>query len=94
MRFEWDEKKDAGNRRKHKVSFVEAATVFRDELAWEYPDPDHSVNEHRFLMLGMSHLLRVLVVAYCLRKEESVIRIISARAATRNEQRFYERTGE
>jgi uncharacterized DUF497 family protein len=89
LRFSWDDKKDKTNNRKHKVSFEEAQTTFFDENAIEFFDPDHSQNEDRFLMLGLSYLLRVLVVSYCLREESSEIRIISARKATEKEQKIY-----
>ena len=93
LRFEWDEKKDRANQRKHGVSFGEARTVFYDEHAIEFPDPDHSSVEDRFLMLGLSHRLRVLLLCHCFRENESVIRIISARKATREERTVYTRKG-
>jgi uncharacterized protein len=85
----WDEDKDRGNQRKHGISFAEASTVFYDENAREYGDPDHSVGEERFILLGVSSRLRVLVVCHCYRESESVIRIISARRAQRNEKEAY-----
>ena len=85
IHFEWDERKNRANKRKHKVSFEEAQTVFLDENAIRYFDPDHSEDEDRFIMLGMSFTLRVLIVCHCYRENESVIRIISARKATRIE---------
>jgi len=75
--------------RKHKVSFEEAQTVFLDENAIRYFDPDHSEDEDRFIMLGMSFTLRVLVVCHCYREDDSVIRIISARKADKHEQSGY-----
>lgn len=87
--FSWDDKKHEVNKNKHKVTFDEAETVFYDESAIEFFDPDHSENEDRLLMLGISNRLRVLVVSYCLRKEDSEIRIISARKATKKEQKEY-----
>jgi uncharacterized DUF497 family protein len=87
--FSWDDKKHDVNKKKHKVTFDEAETVFYDESAIEFFDPDHSENENRFLMLGISNRLRVLVVSYCFRKEDSEIRIISARKATNKEQKEY-----
>ena len=93
IRFEWDDTKNRVNRRKHGVSFEEAQSVFFDDAALEYPDPDHSTDEDRFLMLGRSYLLRILVVCHCYRVSESVIRIISARKATPNERRAYGRRG-
>ena len=86
--FEWDGHKNVENRRKHGVSFEEAATVFLDENAREFFDPDHSRDEDRFIMLGISAHLRVLVVCHCLRKR-SVIRIISARKADKQEEKEY-----
>mgnify|MGYP001276266921 CR=1 FL=1 len=89
IRFSWDEQKNRANQKKHRISFDEAQTVFFDENAIEYFDPDHSVDEDRFLMLGISFRLRVLVVSYCLRQRGSEIRIISARKTTRKEQKVY-----
>jgi hypothetical protein len=93
IRFEWDDTKNRINRRKHGVSFEEAQSVFFDDAALEYSDPDHSTDEDRFLMLGRSYLLRILVVCHCHRVSESVIRIISARKATPKERRAYGRRG-
>jgi len=87
--FEWDERKNRENKRKHKVSFEEAQSVFLDENALRFFDPDHSQDEDRFLMLGMSFTLRVLVVCHCYREDDSVIRIISARKADKREQSDY-----
>ena len=87
--FEWDERKNRENKRKHSVSFEEAQTVFLDENAIRFFDPDHSQDEDRFLMLGMSFTLRVLVVCHCYRKDDSVIRLISARRADKGEQSNY-----
>jgi uncharacterized protein len=87
--FEWDEAKSRLNRRKHGISFEEAQTVFFDENAIRFFDPDHSIEEDRFLMLGMSFHLRILVVCHCFRAGDSVIRIISARKANRKEQAAY-----
>lgn len=92
-RFEWDEAKDRENRRKHGVSFEEAQTVFLDENAIRFFDPDHSEHEDRFLMLGISFLLRVLVVCHCHRDDDAVIRIISARKANKKEQSDYRNHG-
>ena len=88
----WDDKKNFANQKKHKVLFEEAQSIFFDENAIEYYDPDHSESEDRFLMLGLSHQVRTLVVSYTLREEGIVIRIISARKATKKEQNVY--TGE
>jgi uncharacterized protein len=89
VRFEWDEAKNRENRRKHRVSFEEAQTVFLDENAVRFFDPDHSADEDRFLMLGISFQLRVLVVCHCIRLKGSVIRIISARRADGREEADY-----
>lgn len=91
IRFEWDNAKAALNKRKHGVSFEEAQTVFYDEHAIEFFDPDHSEREDRFIMLGVSFRLRLLVVCHCVRETQSVIRIISARRATRREAKHYRR---
>ena len=88
MNFEWDPAKAARNRRKHRVSFHEAATVFGDPLAITYPDPDHSAEEDRFITVGMSNEGRVLMVAHADRDEN--IRVISARRATARERKHYE----
>jgi uncharacterized DUF497 family protein len=87
--FTWDPKKAATNEGKHGVSFIEAQSVFYDELALLLPDDDHSKEEERFLLLGMSHRLRVLLVCHCERQNHTVIRVISAREATKNENRQY-----
>lgn len=89
LRFEWDPRKAAANLRKHGVSFEDAQTVFADERARLIDDPDHSADEDRFLLLGLSSSLRILVVSHCYREAEGLIRIISARRATRDEQRSY-----
>ena len=89
IRFEWDEKKNKENIRKHGVSFEEAQTVFLDENAMRFFDPDHSQNEDRFIMLGMSFRLRVLVVCHCYRKDDAIIRIVSARKADKHEAKNY-----
>ena len=91
IRFDWDRAKAALNKRKHGVSFEEAQTVFYDENAIEFFDPDHSEREDRFIMLGVSFKLRLLVVCHCVREARSVIRIISARRATRHEAKQYRR---
>ena len=91
LEFEWDARKERENRRKHGVSFEEAKTVFFDENAVEFYDDVHSPWEDRFLMLGLSGRLRVLLVCHCLRERGTIIRIISARKATKKEQEFYPR---
>lgn len=89
LRFVWDARKDLANRRKHGVSFEEAQTTFHDENAIVYSDPEHSEAEERFILLGMSLQLRVLVVCHCYREGESVVRLISARKADKREQSGY-----
>jgi uncharacterized DUF497 family protein len=91
LRFEWDAKKNRANQAKHGVSFEEAKTAFLDEGARVIADPEHSEDEDRFILLGLSIHLRVLVVCHCYRESESAIRIISARRANRSEQREYAR---
>jgi uncharacterized DUF497 family protein len=88
-RFIWDPRKAAQNLSKHRVSFVEAQTVFADDDALLIADPDHSADEDRYILLGLSAGLRVLVVVHCEREDGDVIRIISARKATKSEQRAY-----
>lgn len=88
-RFAWDEAKAEGNRRKHRVSFEEAVTAFTDENARLRHDPDHSQEEDRFILLGFSAKLRLLIVCHAYREKEEVIRIISARRAAPNERRQY-----
>lgn len=88
MELEWDPKKAATNERKHHVSFHEAATVFGDSFAITFSDPDHSEDEDRFLSYGVSRFNRLLVVSHT--EREGQVRIISAREATRHEQRIYE----
>jgi len=88
MQFAWDENKAAGNLIKHGVSFEEAATVFSDPLSDTFDDPDHSIEEHRFIIIGVSEQGRILVVAHI--DEGDVVRIINAREPTRGERKFYE----
>jgi len=88
IRFEWNEKKNRENQRKHGVSFEEAQTVFLDENAIEYFDLDHSGHEDRFILLGVSARLRVAVVCYC-HRQGNVIRLISARKADNREEKDY-----
>ncbi|WP_374693714.1 BrnT family toxin [Microbulbifer sp. TB1203] len=89
MGFEWDSKKAASNLKKHDVSFEEAQSVFYDEFALQFFDEESSAEEDRFLMLGMSSEARLLLVCHCERDRGNVIRIISARKATRSERKFY-----
>ena len=90
INFDWDENKNRLNKKKHGVSFEEAKAVFYDESAIEFPDPDHSQDEDRFLMLGVSYRVRVLMVCHCFREDDSTIRIISARKATKKEIERYD----
>ena len=89
MQFTWNEDKEKANKAKHGIAFAEASTVFNDPHALRIFDPDHSANEDRFLLLSLSSALRLLVVCHCYRESESVIRIISARKATKNESATY-----
>lgn len=89
LRFSWDNRKNKTNQKKHSVSFEEAQSVFFDENAIEFFDPDHSETENRFLLLGLSYRLRILLICCCLRESENMIRIISARKATKKEQKEY-----
>ena len=91
MKFTWDEEKAKANARKHHVSFEEASSVFADENARLKHDPEHSDDEDRFIILGFSSTLRILVVCHVYREGDRVIRLISARKATRNERKQYGR---
>ena len=88
MDFEWNIQKEDSNARKHNISFEEAATVFGDVLSVTFPDPEHSLQEDRYLMVGLSDKYKVLVVSHTYRDES--VRIISAREATLRERKFYE----
>ena len=90
LKFDWDRRKETANRKKHGVSFAEARTVFFDENARVIADPGHSDEEERFILLGLSSQLRLLVVCHCYREAQGPIRIISARKANRSEQQVYE----
>ncbi|MGI2902091.1 BrnT family toxin [Tolypothrix sp. VBCCA 56010] len=90
IEFEWNPSKAKSNERKHGVSFEEAQTVFSDENARLIYDPDHSVEEDRFLLLGVSDEFRLLVVSHLYKKSDRYIRIISARTATKHERKQYE----
>ena len=89
IRFEWDTEKAKLNAEKHGVTFEEAESVFHDEQAIQFYDDEHSEWEDRFLMLGLSAKLKLLLVCHCFREKDSVIRIISARKATKAESRHY-----
>lgn len=91
LHIEWDEAKAKANLKKHGIGFEEARSVFLDDHARIIPDPDHSIGEERFVLLGYSSSLRLLVVCHCYRAKGRVIRIISARKATRKEAFIYER---
>ena len=91
LRFDWDPRKARANQIKHGVSFDEAKTAFLDEYARIIPDPEHSDDEERFVLLGMSVGLRLLVVCHCYREPGNLIRIISARRADKSERREYAR---
>lgn len=91
LRFDWDERKNAANRRKHGACFEEAKTAFSDENALLLDDPDHSTEEDRFILLGLSSALRVLVACHTYRQGDDVIPLISARKANRDERAQYVR---
>jgi hypothetical protein len=88
MEFEWDRNKAASNLKKHGISFPEAATVFGDPLSITFPDPEHSIDESRYITIGLSINRKIIILAHADR--ENRIRIISTRLATRKERRFYE----
>jgi uncharacterized DUF497 family protein len=90
LQFDWDERKNRRNRTKQKVWFEEGQSVFSDPNARLFHDPEHSEEEDRFVLLGVSSAARTLVVVHCYRDSDSMIRIISARKATKKEIRFYE----
>ncbi len=89
LRFEWDKKNAKANVRKHGISFEEARTAFYDENAIQFYDPDHSEDEDRFILLGLSFVPQVLVVCHCFRESETIVRIISARRADKDEEEEY-----
>ena len=90
IKFEWDPPKAVANLKKHRVSFEEAQSVFFDEFGVQFFDEDHAEEEDRFLMLGMSSQAKLLIVCHCERERGGVIRIISARRATKRESAFYQ----
>jgi len=93
LKFTWDSKKANANVRKHKVNFSEAETVFYDDSALIIKDLNHSATEERFILLGMSINKKILLVIHCYRENDLVIRIISARKASKSEQtQYYERS--
>ncbi|MDR3668002.1 MAG: BrnT family toxin [Ignavibacteriaceae bacterium] len=89
LSFQWDQNKNLENIKKHKVSFDEAKSVFFDDNARLIHDPEHSIDEERFIILGMSSKLKILVVVHVYRENDKVIRIISARKATKSEIKYY-----
>ncbi len=89
IHFTWNKTKAKTNLLKHKISFEEATSVFSDDNARLMHDPDHSLEEERFLLLGISYKLRILIVVHCVQDEDSEIRIISARKASKKEQKQY-----
>ncbi|MBM3336661.1 MAG: BrnT family toxin [Betaproteobacteria bacterium] len=89
LQFEWDSRKALANIKKHGISFEGARSAFYDEQAKLIDDPDHSVDEERFILLGLSFSLRLIVVCHCYRGDDGVIRIISARKATTHETKSY-----
>ena len=91
IKFEWDENKNQINRKKHGIDFQEAKTVFYDDDAIVFDDPEHSLEEERFLILGISEYEKLCIVSHCYRVEDDIIRIISARKATGSETKTYHR---
>jgi uncharacterized protein len=90
LQFEWDDRKAAANLKKHGVSFAEARSVFLDDRARLIDDPDHSDDEERFVLLGLSASLRLLLVCHCYRGEGNIVRIVSARKASTRESKAYQ----
>ena len=93
MIFEWDENKNTINIKKHGIDFNEASTVFYDDNAILFDDPDHSIEEDRFLLIGMSKALKLITVCHCYRGQDDIVRIISARKASKPETDFYVQYG-
>jgi len=91
MKFDWNPDKNKSNIKKHGVVFDEAETVFQDEMALELFDNEHSEGEDRYIIIGISSKTRELMVCHCYRNGDAVIRIISARRATKSEIELYER---
>lgn len=90
IKFSWDENKNYANKKKHGLSFEEAKEVFGDENAILFDDPDHSFEEDRFLIIGAIKSTKICIVSHCYRDDDNVIRLISAREATKNEKRMYQ----
>lgn len=91
LNFEWDENKNQINKQKHGISFETAREVFFDDDAVLFDDPDHSIGEERFLIIGMTLSEKICIVSHCYRDADNVIRLISAREATKNEKKVYQR---
>ncbi len=91
LRFEWDNRKATSNLAKHGISFEEAKTVFWDKYARLIHDPDHSESEDRFILMGISYKMNIVIVCHCYREDDHVIRLIYARKATKKEQTYYRR---
>ena len=89
IRFQWDPNKNQANIKKHKISFEEAKSVFFDENARVIPDTEHSTNEERFIILVISIKLKLLIVVHTYKENDEIIRIISARKATKSESKYY-----
>lgn len=89
IQFEWDDNKNSINIKKHKISFEEASTVFYDENAIVFDDPEHSQDEDRFLIIGVSTSRKICIVSHCYRDDDNIIRLISAREAEKSEQQVY-----
>lgn len=90
IRFEWDENKNESNKKKHDIAFEDAKTVFSDDYAILFDDPDHSAEEERFLIIGLAESSGICIVSHCYREKDDIIRIISARRATKAEKATYQ----
>lgn len=91
IKFEWDENKNKINQKKHGLSFETAKEVFFDQAAILFDDPDHSDEEERFLIIGMTKASKICIVSHCYRDSDSIIRLISAREATKTEKKIYKK---
>jgi len=89
IKFEWDKEKNKLNKKKHEITFEEAEGVFYDDFGIIIEDPDHSIDEERFIIIGLSEEERILIVCHCYREKNEIIRIISARKATKAEKQQY-----
>ena len=90
IRFEWDENKNVSNQKKHDVAFEDAKTVFYDDYAILFDDPEHSAEEERFLIIGLAESNGICIVSHCYRESDNIIRLISARRATKAEKATYQ----